>query len=222
MIKNIKVFFLLISRKTANFAPQFKNRTTMAKNETPRIFVCKKKRFYPDFHFRQGNEPKMNEFILKRERFTAANKDFPYEEMERDGKKYYLLESWETYYDEKGREIYEFREAFEKKVMTSILYIEHEGFPTIRVEIGTDGVVDFYTLVDGVQGDIPDRRYVNGKLDIWEDENAGVIEPEFHNLERGKSLKKDEYGNDLLVDFSELGGGYMTYEYIYERQEMVA
>lgn len=194
----------------------------MAKNETPRILVCKKKSFYPDYPFRQGNEPSMNAFLLKREQFTAANIGFPYEEMEQDGKKYYLLESCETYYDEKGREIYEFKESFEKKVMTSILYIEHAGFPTIRVEIGTDGVVDFYTLVDGVQGDFPDRRYVNGKLDIWEDENAGVIEPEFHNLERGKSLKKDEYGNDLLVDFSELGGGYMTYEYIYERQEMVA
>ncbi len=187
----------------------------MAEKKTPHYSMCKKKSFYPDFPFRQGNEPGTIEFLLKREQFTAGNKDFHYEEMEQDGKKYYLLESCETYYDEKGREIYEFRESFEKKVMTSILYIEHEGFPTIRIEISTDGLVEFYTLVDGIQGDFPDRRYVNGKLDIWDDDNAGVIEPEFHNHERGKSLKKDEYGNDLLVDFSEVGGGYTTYEYTY-------
>jgi len=194
----------------------------MAKRKHPRISMCKKKCFYPDFPFRQGNEPSMNEFLLRREQFTAANKGFPYEEMEQDGKKYYLLESCETYYDEKGREIYEFKESFEKKVMTSILYIEHEGYPTIRVEISTDGLVEFYTLVNGVQGDFPDKRYVNGKLDIWDDDNAGVEEPEFHCHDQGKSMKKDEYGNDLLVDFSELGGGYTTYEYVYERKEITA
>lgn len=96
MVKNIKAFFLLISRKTTTFAPQIKNRTTMAKNEPPRILVCKKKCFYPEYPFRQGNEPSMNAFLLKREQFTAANKGFPYEEMEQDGKKYYLLESCET------------------------------------------------------------------------------------------------------------------------------
>lgn len=189
----------------------------MAKKNQPRILVRKKKSFYPDFPFRQGNEPEMNKFLHKREQFTAVNKDFPYEEMEQDGTKYYLLESWETYYDEKGREIYVFRESFEQKVMTSILYIEHKGYPTIRVEINTDGCVEFYTLVDGVQGDFPDRRYVNGKLSIWDDANAGVVEPEFHCHEQGKSLKKDEYGNDLLVDCSEVGGGYTTYEYTYAK-----
>ena len=190
----------------------------MAKQKPPRILACKKKRFLPDLHYRQGNEPEMNEFILKRDQFSAANKDFPYEELEQDGKIYYLLESLETYYDEKGREIYEFRESLEKKVMTSILYIEHEGFPTIRVEINTEGWVEFYTLVDGVQGDFPDRRYLNGKLEIWDDDNAGVVEPEFHFHEQGISLKKDEYGNDLLVDFSNVRGGYMTYEYVYAKR----
>lgn len=192
----------------------------MAEKKQSRILVCKKKSFYPNYPFRQGNEPSMNAFLLKREQFTAGNRDFHYEEMEQDGKKYYLLESCETYYDEKGREIYEFRESFERKVMISILYIEHEGFPTIRVEISTDGLVEFYTLVDGIQGDFPDRRYVNGKLDIWDDDNAGDIEPEFHSHEQGISLKKDEYGNDLLIDFSEVGGGFTTYEYVYERKEI--
>jgi len=185
------------------------------KGDKPRLLMCS---YALHLNYTLGNEPELEQYILKRDRLTAPNRDFPFEVIERGGQKYYLMETWERYYDEQGREIYIFRESYEKNVMISILYIERKDEPTIRVEMDTDGRVEFYTLKDGIQGHFPDRAYLNGRLDMWDDDEAGGRYEEFESLyEHGTAVEFDEYGNDKVIEFTDGEPGIAINEYIYTK-----
>ncbi len=188
----------------------------------PRITRCIKKRYYSELDFTWGNEPTQDDYILKRNRLTSPNKDFPFEAITYNGKKYYLGEIYDTYYDKQGREIYQFYESREQNKMTSMVYIDRPGLPTYKVEISTDGQVGFYELVDGIQGDFPNISFKDGRLDQWDEFAGGSVEEEFHKLEHGTPIEKDEHGNIVFEEFGYGLQSYMKYEYTYaeEKEEL--
>ena len=186
--------------------------------QLPRIVRCIKKRYYSKIDFIWGNEPNKKDFILKRNRLTSPNKDFPYEVMTYNKKRFYLGEMYDTYYDKQGRAIYEFRETHEENYMISMVYIDRPGLPTYKVEISTDGRVGFYELVNGIQGDFPNIAFKNGRLDQMDMTAGGFVHDEFHEWDHGNPIEKDEYGNVILEEFVDGAVGYMKYEYFYAKK----
>ena len=185
------------------------------KKKAPRIVQCVRKRYYPFFDFTLGYEPQSEDYIIKRDRITAQNRDFPFETLERNGKKFYLGEIRDSFFDANGREITVFRESLEQKIMTSIVYIDRPGLPSYRVEIRTDGQVDFYELIDSIQGDFPNISYKNGRLTLWDEDEGGRIYSEFHEHEHLKLIEQDEWGNMTFGEFTDGEQGFQVQEYTY-------